>query len=84
MRFESQENSIWVPNARGSGGHRIFILRPLNMVVVITAGNYDMLRRDLELSYGQVLINYIFPAAGMTDVTFIATEGSRAVEMRYE
>ncbi len=54
------------------------------MVVVITAGNYDMLRRDLELGYGQVLINYIFPAAGMTDVTFIATEGSRAVEMRYE
>ncbi len=72
MRFESQENSIWVPHARGNGGQRIFILRPLNMVVVITAGDYDTLSRDRELSSDQVLIDYIFPAAGMTDVTFIA------------
>jgi CubicO group peptidase (beta-lactamase class C family) len=72
MRFESQENSIWVPHARGNGGQRIFILRPLNMVVVITAGDYDMRSREGELSSDQVLIDYIFPAAGMTDVTFIS------------
>lgn len=72
MRFESQENSIWVPNARGSGGQRIFILRPLNMVVVITAGTWNTPVRDRELRIDQVLIDYIFPAAGMTDVTFIS------------
>ncbi len=72
MRFESQENSIWVPNARGSGGQRIFILRPLNMVVVITAGTWNTPVSDRELTNEQVLIDYIFPAAGMTDVTFIS------------
>ncbi len=69
IRFESQENSIWVPNARGSGGQRIFILRPLNMVVVITAGPWDIPVRDRELRIDQVLIDYIFPAAGM-DYTY--------------
>jgi len=69
MRFESQENSIWVPHARGTGGQRIFILRPFNMVIVITAGTWDIPVGDRELRVDQVLIDYIFPAAGMTDVT---------------
>ncbi len=72
MRFESQGNSIWFPEARGGGGQSIFILRSLNMVVVITAGTWDIPVRDRELTNEQVLIDYIFPAAGMTDVTFIS------------
>jgi len=42
------------------------------MVVVITAGTWDIPVRDRELRIDQVLIDYIFPAAGMTDVTFIS------------
>ena len=39
MRFDTEDESIWVPAAIGNGGQRIFILRPYNMVVVVTAGD---------------------------------------------
>jgi CubicO group peptidase (beta-lactamase class C family) len=62
-RFDSPETSMWVPSARGNGVQRIFILEPLNMVVVITAGNYN--RGDVPLSGTLILEESIFPAAGL-------------------
>lgn len=62
-RFESPESSMWVPSAVGNGGQRIFILEPLNMVVVITAGNYNM--GNVPLSGVRILEESIFPAAGL-------------------
>ena len=62
-RFEAPDTSMWVPSAVGNGGQRIFILQPLNMVVVITAGNYDM--GNVPLSGIRILEDSIFPAAGM-------------------
>jgi CubicO group peptidase (beta-lactamase class C family) len=62
-RFDSPEASMKVPTARGNGGQRIFILEPLNMVVVITAGNYNM--GNVPLSGVRILEESIFPAAGL-------------------
>lgn len=62
-RFDGPDNSMWVPSAVGNGGQRIFILRPLNMVVVITAGNYNM--GNVPLSGVRILEKSIFPAAGL-------------------
>ena len=39
MRFDTEDESIWVPAAICKGGQRIFILRPYNMVGVFTAGD---------------------------------------------
>jgi CubicO group peptidase (beta-lactamase class C family) len=61
-RFDSPAASMWVPTARGNGGQRIFILEPLNMVVVITAGNYNM--GNGPLSGVRILEESIFPSAG--------------------
>lgn len=45
------------------GGQRIFTLKPLIMVVVITAGNYNM--SNVPLSGIRILEESIFPAAGL-------------------
>ena len=66
-RFESPESSMWVPSAVGNGGQRIFILEPLDMVVVITAGNYNM--GNVPLSGVRILEESIFPAAGLDAMT---------------
>lgn len=62
-RFEAPDTSMWVPSAVGNGGQRIFILQPLSMVVVITAGNYNM--GNVPLTGIRILEESIFPAAGM-------------------
>jgi CubicO group peptidase (beta-lactamase class C family) len=69
MRFASGESSMWVPSAVGNGGQRIFLLRPLNMAVVVTAGNYNT--GDVELRGTQILSDHVFPAAGMTEMIFV-------------
>jgi CubicO group peptidase (beta-lactamase class C family) len=70
MRYESKNESMWVPSALGNGGQHIFLLRPLNMVVVITAGNYDS-GSDVELWGGDVIKDYVFPSAGVMEMVFI-------------
>ncbi len=69
MRFESEDESMWVPSALGNGGQQIYVLRPLNMVVVITAGNYNT--GDVELRGYEVLTEYVFPSVGMREMVFI-------------
>jgi CubicO group peptidase (beta-lactamase class C family) len=71
-RFESPEISMWVPSAVGNGGQRIFILRPLDMVVVITAGNYNM--SDIPLRGMTILSDSIFPAAGIDGMRFVPAQ----------
>ena len=51
-----------VPAAVGNGGQRIFVVEPLDMVVVVTAGNYNL--AEVPLSGMRVLSEYVFPAAG--------------------
>lgn len=63
-RFDGPDTSMWVPSAVGNGGQRIFILGPLGMVVVITAGNYNM-GGNVPLSGIRILEESIFPAAGL-------------------
>ncbi len=69
MRFESEDESMWVPSALGNGGQQIYVLRPLNMVMVITAGNYNT--GDVELRGYEVLTEYVFPSVGMREMVFI-------------
>ena len=63
-RFDGPDASMWVPSAVGNGGQRIFILEPLGMVVVITAGNYNM-GGNVPLGGIRILEESIFPAAGL-------------------
>lgn len=69
MRFESENESIWVPTAIGNGGQRIFILKPYDTVVVLTAGNYNT--SDVELAGIDVLLEYVFPSLGLSEMRFI-------------
>ena len=68
LRFESDERSMWVPSASGNGGQHIMVLRPLDMAVVLTAGNYNA---RPELDFIDILIEHVFPAAGLQGMKFI-------------
>ena len=74
MRFESPGESMWVPTALGNGGQRIFVVRPLDMVVVVTAGHYN--ESEVPLSGGDILIEYVLPAAGMPGMRFVPNSAS--------
>jgi CubicO group peptidase (beta-lactamase class C family) len=69
MRFDSEDGSLWVPTAIGNGGQRIFIVQPYDMVVVVTAGNYNT--GDVELWGSDVLMEYVFPSLGLPEMRFI-------------
>jgi CubicO group peptidase (beta-lactamase class C family) len=49
-----------IVSARGLGGQRIFINKELNLIVVITAGNYR--RNDIKNDGQLALDKYILPA----------------------
>lgn len=68
-KYQSPDESMWVPSAVGNGGQFILILRPLNMTVVITGGNYNA--DEAELGAHQTLTDYVYPAAGMTGMAFV-------------
>ncbi len=40
--METQYGDIEIPMAIGNGGQRIVLIRPVNMVIVITAGSYNL------------------------------------------
>lgn len=50
----------------------IYVIKPLSMVVVITAGNYNM--SSAPLSGSDVLTDYILPAAGFAGMKFVKAE----------
>lgn len=69
MRFASDDRTIDVPAAVGNGGQHIFLLRELDMGVIITAGHYN--RIDVPISGVDILVDAVLPAAGMTGMSFI-------------
>lgn len=73
MEFASDTESVSVPVAVGNGGQRIFILQPFDMVVVVTAGNYNT--TTVELPGRQILMDYVFPSLGLPDMKFVAVPG---------
>lgn len=70
-RFVSEEHTLDVPAAIGNGGQRVFILKELDMMVVITAGVYN---KRMPLSGMKIMSDYILPAAGMNDMEFVSSK----------
>jgi CubicO group peptidase (beta-lactamase class C family) len=46
-RFDIKNRSISIIEAKGNGGQSVFICKELNLVVVITAGNYGKLQHNV-------------------------------------
>jgi CubicO group peptidase (beta-lactamase class C family) len=67
-RFASEEHTLNVPAAIGNGGQRIFIIKELDMMIVITAGVYN---KRMPLSGMKIMSDYILPAAGMNNMKFV-------------
>lgn len=53
-------NIMDIVEARGNGGQRIFFCKSINLLVVITAGNYN--KWDIANDSHSALVNYIIPA----------------------
>lgn len=54
------DKEIEIQESKGNGGQRIFFCRSLNLLVVITAGNYN--NWEIENDSKKVLTNYVIPA----------------------
>jgi CubicO group peptidase (beta-lactamase class C family) len=52
--------SIPLIAAMGNGDQRIFIQKPLDLVIVITAGNYN--KWGIKKNSDAIMLNYIYPA----------------------
>lgn len=65
------DGEIWdIPIAVGNGNQRIIIVEPLNLVMVVTAGHYNQV--DGVLWGQQMLIRYVLPAVGKSDIRWIS------------
>lgn len=73
-RFASDDKSFWVPTGIGNGGQRMFVVKSLNLVFVMTAGNYNMGESSMALAPMDIMTNYIFPAAGIENLKFMPPE----------
>ena len=72
MRLEVDGNTWDIPLAGGNGNQRIMIGRPLDLVMVVTAGHYNEVR---DVLWGQqILIDYVLPAAGLNDIRRISAK----------
>lgn len=73
-RFASDDKSFWVPAGIGNGGQRMFVVKPLNLIFIMTAGNYNMSESSMALAPMDIMTNYIFPAAGFDNLKFMPSE----------
>ncbi|MBC7410044.1 MAG: serine hydrolase [Arcicella sp.] len=58
--YKNQNQNVKIIEAKGNGGQSIFISKELDLVVVITAGNYGKVNYN-DVPY-KILYNYILPS----------------------
>jgi CubicO group peptidase (beta-lactamase class C family) len=71
-RLEVDGETWDLPMAVGNGNQRILIVKPLNLVMVTTAGHYN--QSEGVLWGQQLLMRYVLPAAGKKDIRWVAPE----------
>ena len=69
IRLEVDGETWDIPMAVGNGNQRVILVEPLDLVMVVTAGHYNQI--DGVLWGQQMLMRYVLPAAGKSDVRWI-------------
>ena len=68
--------NVRIPFARGYGGQFIFVIRPLDMVIVVTAQHYEGERNHIN----SIFYDYLLPAADPGYGWPISSQGAQAEE----